>query len=942
MSEQMVMPLVPAEQRPTLVLIDGYALIFRAYHGMPNTLTTSTGEPVGAVFGFTRMLLDVLQTERPEYILLTLDIGPTFRHEAYTDYKAHRPPMPDDLRGQVARVLEVVEALNIPIYQVPGYEADDVIGTLARQAAAQGLRALVLTGDRDLLQIVAPHIEVLTPSARSFNDEPRLFTVAEVERRYGFPPRLLPDYKALLGDASDNIPGVPGIGEKTAKQLVAQFGPLEEILAHIDQVTPKRAQEALRKYAEQARQSKRLATIVTDLPVTLDLERCRARDYDRAKVKALFRDLEFRSLMNRLPEPLMAAGPAGGPGAAAEWQVIRDADGLRALVERLRGRPFALDTEGDGLDPITAGLVGISLADSPARGAYLPVGHRDGSPQLDLATVRAELGPLLADPAQPKVAHHAKFDLLMLERHGLPVQGFTFDTMIAAYLLGASSVGLKDLAFTELGREMVPIEELIGRGKHQITMAQVPVEQAAAYAVDDACCTYALVDRLRPKLAERGLTRLLDEVELPLVPVLARMERWGIAVDIDYLRELSKRLEAEIRQLEARIHALAGHPFNINSTQQLGVVLFEELGLKGGRRTSKGYSTASEVLEALAGSHEIVGQVLSYRQLVKLKGTYVDSLPAAVNPVTGRIHTSFNQTTASTGRLASLNPNLQNIPIRTELGREVRRAFIADRRPEWRIGGEELRLVSVDYSQIELRVLAHMSGDETLIHAFREGQDIHRSTAAEIFGVPPEAVTSEMRRIAKTVNFGVIYGLSAYGLARDSGLPQREAAAFIDAYKRKFQRVFEFMERTKRQVIERGYATTLLGRRRYIPEINSANPVLRAEAERMAINAPIQGTAADMMKLAMIGVDRALRAGGFQSRMLLQVHDELLFEVPLSEVERLAAMASAVMSQALPLSVPVEVEAKVGLNWEEMTPLALPSPARDQPAPAAAATATPL
>jgi DNA polymerase I len=921
---QMMMPTFAPERRPTLVLIDGFALIFRAYHGLGAPLFTSTGEPVAAVFGFTRMLLDVLRDHQPEYILLTFDSGPTFRHEEFTDYKAHRPPMPDDLRGQVERVRQVVTALNIPSYQLQGYEADDVIGTMARQAAAQGVRALIVTGDRDLLQVVAPDIEVLTPGSRQFN-EARLFDVAEVERRYGFAPPLLPDFKALMGDPSDNIPGVPGIGEKTAKALVGQFGSLEQMLARLDEVQPKRARELLQQHRELAEMSKRLATIHTDIPVTLELERCRTHDFDRTVVARLFSELEFRSLLNKLPAAHGAA-TAGADGhlpsgAAAEHEVVRDEAGLRALVERLRGRPFAIDTEADALDPIFGRLVGISVANEEGRGVYIPIGHEDGTPQLDLATVRAVLGPLLADPAQPKVAHHAKFDLLLLEGHGLPVQGLTFDTMIAAYLLGTSSVGLKDLAFHELRHEMTPIEELIGRGKQQITMARVPVERAAPYAADDARCTHALVGRLRPRLEERGLLRLLDEVEMPLVPVLAGMERWGVAVDIDYLHVLAARLEAEIKRLEAHIHELARRPFNINSTQQLGVVLFDELGLRGGRKTTKGFSTASEVLEGLIESHAIVGAVLGYRQLVKLKGTYVDNLPAAVSPHSGRIHTSYSQTTASTGRLASLNPNLQNIPIRTEVGREVRRAFIADRRPDWRINGEAPLLVSVDYSQIELRILAHMSGDETLVEAFRAGRDIHVSTAAEIFNVPLTAVTGEQRRIAKTVNFGVVYGLGAFGLARDSGLPQREAAAFIDAYKRKFPRVFAYLDDTKREVSIHGYATTMLGRRRAIPDINSGNGQIRAEAERMAINAPIQGTAADMMKIAMIRLDRALRERKLGSRMLLQVHDELVFEAPPSEVETLVGLAREVMSTALPLSVPVLVEAKMGQNWEEMTPI---------------------
>lgn len=923
LNEQLTMPGLHGESRPTVMLVDGFALLFRAYHGMGAPLSTTSGEPVAAVFGFTRMLLHALRTHHPEYILLTWDAGPTFRHEEYAEYKAHRPSMPEDFHVQVDRVQQVVEALNIPQYSMAGFEADDIIGTLARQASDQGLRALILTGDRDLVQCVGPNVAVLTPGARRFDDA-RLFDVAEVERRYGFAPALLPDFKALMGDASDNIPGVPGIGETTAKLLVAQFGQLEEILAHADQA-PKRAQAALKEHADLARQSKRLATIVTDLPVTLDRDRCQARDFDRSKVVTLFRELEFKSLLAELPTPLAESTQTIAPSlGVVETAIITSEADLVALLARWQGQPLAIDTESDGIDPIRARLVGISLATTASEAAYLPIGHTDGTPQLDLATIKHCLGPGLADPAQPKIAHHAKYDLLLLERHGLPVQGLVFDSMIAAYLLSASSVGLKELAFRELGREMTPIEALIGpRGKNQLTMDQVPVAQAAPYAGDDAASTFALAEILRPRLRERDLERLHDEIELPLVPILVRMERWGIAVDIDELADLGRRMELQIGQLEHQIHSLAGRPFNINSPQQLGIVLFEELGLKGGRRTQKGFSTASEVLEPLAGEHEIVTAVLTYRQLVKLKGTYVDLLPGTVNPSTGRIHTSFSQTVAATGRLASANPNLQNIPIRTEVGREVRRAFIADRRPEWWIAGQPLRLVSVDYSQIELRILAHFSGDETLVAAFQQGQDIHRITAAELHSLPLEQVTGEMRRIAKTVNFGLIYGLSAYGLARDTGLPQREAAAFIEAYKARFPRVFRYLEGTKLSVAEKGYAETLLGRRRYLPEINSGNGAIRAEAERMAINAPVQGTAADMMKLAMIGVDRALKEEHLASRLLLQVHDELLFEAPEGEVERLAQLARRVMCAALPLSVPVEVEAKVGLNWEEMTPLDL-------------------
>lgn len=912
-------PTTTSDQRPVLLLVDGYGLIFRAYHALPPSLTTSAGEQVNAVYGFATMLLDVIRTQRPAYAVIALESGRTFRHDAYEGYKANRAETPDDLRQQVARVRQLIDVLHIPIEERDGYEADDVIGSLSASCSHDAdVDVLVVTGDSDLLQLVDDHVTVILPGARRFG-EVRWFDRGAVLERYGFGPELVPDYKALVGDTSDNIPGVPGIGEKTATALISQFGELESIIAHLDAVTPTRARNALEANVEQARESKRLATIVRDLDIPFDLERSTFSNYDRDAAIELFRELEFRTLVTKLPDS-KAEPPKREERPPSVRTIVRTEADLRRLVERIRASgAYAVDVETTATDPMQARLVGIAIAVSPGEGYYIPVGHQDGA-QLAMDTVREALAPALTDTDISGYAHHAKYDMLVLQRHEFPFTNVTFDSMIAAYLLGESSVGLKNLAFTRLGIQMTEIAELIGTGRNQLTMDCVPGDQAGDYACGDVEATFALTEELAPELVEKGVADLFHEIEMPLVPVLVEMERTGIAVDADYLGALSTEITDRIGQLEEEIHGHAGRQLNINSTRQLAALLFDELKLQTGRRTKTGYSVDSDVLEAISSAHPIVPLILEYRTLGKLKSTYVDALPQEVNEATGRVHTSYNQTVAETGRLSSTNPNLQNIPIRTELGRRVRKAFVADHRPDSRLF-EDAVLLSADYSQIELRLMAHMSGEPFLVEAFRNGEDIHAATAAVVHNVDPADVDPNMRRIAKTVNFGLLYGMQAYGLSRDTGLSRAEAQQFIDQYWSKLPRVKEYFEETLRFGASHGYVQSLTGRRRIIPDLLSTNGARRAAAERKAINMPLQGTAADIMKIAMIHVADQLRAQKRKARMLLQVHDELVLEVSASDLQATAALLVTTMQDAYELGVPVIAEVKAGQNWEEMTPI---------------------
>lgn len=910
-------------ERPTLMLVDGYGLIFRAYHALPPSLATAGGEQTNAVFGFASMLLDVLRSQQPDYAVVALEGGRTFRHDSFADYKANRSSMPDDLRKQVERVQQLIDALNIPIERRDGYEADDVIGSISTRCANEArLRVLIVTGDTDLLQLVDDDVHVVLPGAKRFG-ELRLFDRATVMERYGFAPALVADYKALVGDTSDNIPGVPGIGDKTAKALIARFGSLEQILTHTPEVTPARARTALEANVEQALESKRLASIVRDLDIPLDLDQSAVGNYDRERVLSLFRELEFRNLLGRLPEPRQTASSSVPQEREPSRRVIvRSGEQLAVVVERVRASgAYSLDVETTSTDPLTAGLVGIAIAVSPHESFYVPVGHTgDGNVDLDL--VRATLEPIFCDLSLQRIAHHGKYDLQVLRRHGYDLANIDFDTMIGAYLLGETSLRLKDLAFTRLGIEMTEITELIGTGRGQITMDRVGSDAAGDYACGDVEATFALVEPQRDQLQEQGQEALFRDIELPLVPVLVGMERAGIAIDVPYLRELSAEITQRFGELEASIHAMAGRELNIGSNKQLATLLFDELKLPTGRRTKTGYSVDSDVLENIRDRHPIVEAVLEYRSLGKLKSTYVDALPLQVNSETGRVHTSYNQTVAATGRLSSTNPNLQNIPIRTELGRRVRQAFVADHRPEYRLFDDAV-LLAADYSQIELRLLAHMSGEPFLVEAFRTGEDIHRATAAVVNGVPPEAVTPDMRRVAKTVNFGVMYGMQSYGLSRDSGLSRADAQKFIDQYWARLPHVRALFDEIIRFGVTNGYVQAPSGRRRYLPDLVSSNGARRLVAERMAINMPVQGTAADIIKIAMIRLANAIPALGLRARLLLQVHDELVLEVDRSHLAEAADLVITTMEGAYDLAVPLVADVRAGQNWDDLAPLAL-------------------
>ena len=901
-------------KKPLLVLFDGNALIHRAFHALPPLTVSKTGEMVGAVYGFALMLLKVINELKPTHYAIAFDMkAPTFRHQLFDQYKAQRPPTPDELVKQLGRVRQLVEAFRIPIFELEGYEADDLLGTLSQQASQKDIETIIVTGDADTMQLVSPKVKVLYPRPRGSFSDTMLYDEAAVSQKYGVKPEQIADFKALAGDPSDNIPGVRGIGEKTAVKLIQQFGSIEQIYAHIDEVAPAKLQALLRENEAAARQSKELATIVIKTPVTLNLDHCQISHYDRRQVTELFRELEFVSLLPKLPqietEEIVTVETKPPQG---DYHIVNTIPALDELLNRLAAaKSFALDLETTGLDPMSVQLVGISLSPAPAEAYYIPVGHVGLGEigQLPLEQVIARVKPLLEDNTSAKLTHNGKYDMAVLAEYGINVKNLTFDTMLAAYLLGEKSLGLKTLAFSKLAIEMTPITDLIGSGAKQIPMSQVEIARAASYACADADMTFRLAKMLEPELHQQGLWQLFAEVEMPLMPVLVRMERNGVALDTEMLRQMSHRLGEQLIKLETEIYNSVGHQFNINSPQQLSAVLFEELRLAPARKTKGGYSTGAAVLEELFGVHPIIEFILDYRQLSKIKSTYIDALPNLINPRTRRVHTSFNQTRTATGRLSSSEPNLQNIPARGELAKEVRQAFIAP---------PGSYLLATDYSQIDLRVLAHLSQDRSLLDAFRRDEDIHRATAAQVFDVEQSAVTPDMRRVAKTVNFGVIYGMSDYGLEQATGLSREEAANFIAAYFEKYPGVKQYLEATKEKARREGYVQTLLGRRRSIPEINSSNRQIREAAERMAINMPVQGTSADIIKVAMINLDREMEKRKLESKMLLQVHDELIFEVPEAEREEMRQLASKLMSTALELSIPLKVDIKTGKNWGEM------------------------
>ncbi|MXX81078.1 MAG: DNA polymerase I [Chloroflexi bacterium] len=909
-----------------IVIFDAYALIFRAYFAMQRAnLRTSAGEPTGAVRGFTATLLHIFRTLEPSHAAFAFDVddATVFRREIDPNYKAHREPIPEDLPSQIQRCREIAEAFSVPIYQEPGFEADDVLGTLADQAVAEGFDTWICTLDSDILQLVTDDISVYL-----YNPYKSEYTAYDgpdaVRARYEVDPIQIIDFKALVGDKSDNIPGVKGVGKVGAVKLLNQYGTVEQIYEHIVEVTPAGTQKKLLDDRDSAFMSKELATIRHDAPVTLDFAAADVTAFDRETVVAKFQELEFRTLMDQIPglddqDELAIQQPS-----VEHYELVTDEAKLQAWVERAaRAELLAVDLETSSTDTIDCSIAGYALSDEAGQGCYIPVGHRDDENQLDHGVVKSALRPVLEDSGVPKLLHNAKFDMKVLRRHGINLRGLHDDTMVAAFVLNKSHIGLKSLALSELGVQMTPIEELIGKGRNQLSMVDVSADEAGKYAAADADITLQLANRLLPQLADNEvLETLYRELELPLIPILVDMELAGVTLDTDILDDLDQQLNVEIESVTTQIYEDAGHEFNIGSPKQLSGVLFDQLELPKTRKTSQGYSTDAQQMERLVDAHPIVNRILQWRELTKLRSTYVESLPHEVHESTGRVHTDYNQTVAATGRLSSESPNLQNIPVRTAQGRQIRAAFVA--RPWDELAhNAEVSFVSADYSQIELRVLAHLSEDEGLLTAFRDGEDIHAATASGAYGVSIDDVQPEMRRVAKMMNFGVIYGLSAHGLSQRSGMERRDAQAFIDAYFGRFERVAQWIEETKESTKERGYAETLLGRRRYLPEINSRNFQRRNAAERMAVNMPVQGTAADVMKRAMIELDDALRARELKSRMLLQVHDELIFEAPSEEIDSLADLLREIMPAALDLVVPLNIEVKSAPNWRDLEPLAV-------------------
>ncbi len=906
--------------KPRLVILDSHGILFRAFFALgsaPNPLTSSKGEPTYATYGYAESLIRVLEMLQPTHICAAWDAGgKTFRHEASEAYKATRRATPPDLLPQMERVRQMLDCFNIPVFSHQGFEADDVAGTIAKRAAAEGIETYLVTLDTDLVQLVGPNVNIFM--FRPYQRDVVVYDEAKAAERYGFSPPYMIDYKALKGDTSDNVEGIKGIGEKTATDLIRQFGHVDDIYANVELVRSPAIRQKLKDGEERARANIDLVTIRTDLPVDFDLEKCRVRDYDRNRVADFFRELEFRSLLQRLPQ-VLGEGTQEPPPAVEEvgtsYTSVVDEAGLSALADALRRAGSfgftALSTAGDTSHHL---LLGLGFATAPGKAWYVPVGHVPrmdvDSTQLPLARVRDVLGPILADASLKVTTYGTKGLMHQLERAGMGIEGDEFDVNIAAFLLGETSQNLGALVNERLGVELVALQTLTGSGRNTISLAQVDMAKVGEYACQQAEMLLRVRPQLEDQLRERGQWPLFADMELPLVPVLYRMERVGVAVDIPVLRDLSRAMSGDIERAEREIFALVGHEFNIGSPQQLSDVLFKELGLPKSRKTTQGYSTDQRALDGLREVSPIVDLISEYRGLTKLKSTYCDALPGTVAD-DGRIHTDFQQTVASTGRLSSTNPNLQNIPVRTDTGRDIRRAFVAS-------FFDDPWFVAADYSQIELRVLAQVTEDRGLIDAFLADQDIHRATAATVYGVSPDEVTRQMRDTAKMVNFGIAYGMGEFGLASRTGMSRQDAEAFIASYYANFPGIAEWQQKTLAFTREHGYAETLFGRRRYLPAIRSTNFQVRSAAEREAINMPIQGTAADIIKVAMIKVDAELRDRQLRSRMILQVHDELIFESPADEVEAIRELSARIMPASLRMNVPLKVDLKQGRNWGEM------------------------
>ena len=932
-----------------LALIDSHALIHRAYHALP-PMTTKEGQPTGAVYGFTTMLLKMLKTVKPTHVAATFDLkGPTFRHLAYQEYKAHRKKPDDELIAQFVVVREVLTAFNIPIIDKQGFEADDIIGTLAKQMVGKA-KVVVVTGDKDTLQLVNDDVTVFTLK-RGMSDTV-LYDEALVRERYGFEPLLLPDYKGLAGDPSDNIPGVRGIGDKTAKDLVSEYGSIEEIYAHLEEVVP-RVKSRLEDQREAALFSRKLATIKRNVKIKFNIDDAKLDDFDVEQVRQVFEKLGFRSLLGRLPRSarggvqptlfrnqeasedltklhektsLVPADPKSrglkrilpdqlaarssrkvARGQMNDFYLVESERQQQELIKRLNKEKYvAVDTENDRLGAREYPIVGLSFAvknGQKIEAWYAPTDRKQ-------VMVWREL---LENPQVGKIGHNLKYDVEVLAQSGITLGPIIFDTMVASYLLnpGSRQYGLDMLAEQELGYSCIPITDLIGTGKQQLAMSDVPLEQVAPYACEDAMVAWQLYEVFEKQMAGQGLTRVFEELEMPLIPILAEMELAGVMIDIKELEKLRKIVAERRNSLQEKIWRSAGKEFNVNSTRQLRTVLYEELKLPivGITRTQSGFSTAAAELDKLKGKHPIIAWLEDYREVSKLLNTYIETLPGLADKQTGRIYAKFNQTVAATGRLSSSDPNLQNIPVRTDLGKEIRAAFVAE---------PGMRLVKADYSQLELRVAAHIARDEKMMDAFRAGEDIHRATAAWVHGVEISQVTEEQRRQAKTPNFGVLYGMGAQKFARSADVSVEEARSFIERYKEQYEGITRWIDATVKQARELGFVETLLGRRRYIPEINSRAPMVRSGAERAAFNFPVQGTAADILKKAMIDLAAVLRRDFVEARMVLTVHDELVCEVPEEQAEKIARVMKEIMEGAVKLDVPVEVEVAVGQNWRDV------------------------
>jgi DNA polymerase I len=887
--------------RPKLFLIDGSSYIYRAFHAIRH-LSNSRGLPTNATFGFVQMLLKVLKEHRPDYLAVVFDSkAPTFRSEVYNEYKANRPAMPESLVPQIPYIKKIIEGYRIALVEREGYEADDLIGTVARRLESE-VDVVIVTGDKDLLQLISDRIQVYDSMKE------KRFGVEEVIQRFGVSPEQVVEVMGLAGDAIDNIPGIPGIGEKTAIQLIKTYGSIENLLTHAEEIPQNKLKGNLKTHGDLARLSRKLATIHTDVPVNFQLRDFSLSPPDLKSLKEIFKELEFNKLLKELPEE---KGPLS---ETRDYRLVIDQDEFLALLEDLKKAAyFSVDLETTSPYPMWADLVGISLSYAPHQAFYIPLVHRDQgtAQQLPLPWVLEQLKPILEDREMRKVGQNIKYEWIVFKRYGIHLQGIDGDTMIASYLLNPTkhNHNLGEIAQEYLDRSVTDYKEVVGTGAKTLTFDQVELEKARDYSCEDAEVTLQLSHLLFPKLTEGGLKDLFDQVEMPLVTVLAKMEMNGVKIDLDLLLEYSKEIETQLQQKIERVHGLAGEIFNINSSRQLAKILFDKLKLPVVKKTKTGYSTDVDVLTRLSLQHDLPLEILGYRNLSKLKSTYVDAFPKLIHPKTGRLHTSYNQTVTATGRLSSSDPNLQNIPVRAEEGSRIRQAFIPEK--GWSI-------VSADYSQIELRILAHLSQDETLIQAFQKDEDIHARTASEIFSVPMEKVTPPMRREAKVINFGILYGMSAYGLSQQLGTEPKIAQAYIDEYFKKYTGVQTYIEKSLEEAKQRGYVTTLLHRRRYLPDIHSPTVVIRQAAERMAINTPLQGTAADMIKLSMIHIQNRIEELGLSARMIMQVHDELVFEVPEEELKKTVPMIQSEMETVMDLSVPLKVSIHAGKNWAEV------------------------